>query len=187
MEDLCDYEYDAMFVVEPTLTVLPDRGVFLPKTWRMAPAITLFTSEMFYEDRLSSIEGLERQILTGANGLAGAGLRAEFVAHEGNRSYSVEEVDAVTRTIASLTSGTVKWTNREGETSVVAATDVLVVAPYNAQVSRLAAALKQTGTQAGTVDKFQGQEAPVVIYSMATSRAEEAPRGMEFLYNVNRL
>ncbi len=67
------------------------------------------------------------------------------------------------------------------------ADDILVVAPYNAQVSRLAERLAPTGVRVGTVDKFQGQEAPVVIYSMATSRPEDAPRGMEFLYSLNRL
>jgi uncharacterized protein len=65
--------------------------------------------------------------------------------------------------------------------------DILVVAPYNSQVSRLAERLAPTGARVGTVDKFQGQEAPVVIYSMATSRPEDAPRGMEFLYSLNRL
>ena len=65
--------------------------------------------------------------------------------------------------------------------------DILVVAPYNAQVNRLAERLASTGVRVGTVDKFQGQEAPVVIYSMATSRPEDAPRGMEFLYSLNRL
>ena len=69
----------------------------------------------------------------------------------------------------------------------MAGNDVLVVAPYNAHVSRLAERLKSTGARVGTVDKFQGQQAPVVIYSMATSRPEEAPRGLEFLYSLNRL
>ena len=64
--------------------------------------------------------------------------------------------------------------------------DILIVAPYNAQVSLLAEALPE-GARVGTVDKFQGQEAPVVIYSMASSRAEDAPRGMDFLYSSNRL
>ncbi len=65
--------------------------------------------------------------------------------------------------------------------------EILVVAPYNAQVSRLSDRLKDIGLKVGTVDKFQGQQAPVVIYSMATSRPEEAPRGLEFLYSLNRL
>ena len=79
------------------------------------------------------------------------------------------------------------WTNADGVTAQMTGADVLVVAPYNAQVRRLAAALDGTGARAGTVDKFQGQEAPMVIYSIATSRPEDAPRGMEFLYSVNRL
>ena len=64
--------------------------------------------------------------------------------------------------------------------------DVLVVAPYNAQVSDLLARLPKNA-RVGTVDKFQGQEAPVVIYSLTTSTPEDAPRGMEFLYSLNRL
>jgi uncharacterized protein len=67
------------------------------------------------------------------------------------------------------------------------ANDVLVVAPYNSQVALLGERLAPRGVRVGTVDKFQGQEAPVVIYSMATSTPEDAPRGMEFLYSLNRL
>ena len=69
-------------------------------------------------------------------------------------------------------------------------TDILIVTPYNVQIraiQRALAASGQTGFRAGTVDKFQGQEAPVVIYSMATSSAEEAPRGLDFLYDPHRL
>jgi superfamily I DNA and/or RNA helicase len=75
----------------------------------------------------------------------------------------------------------------DGNAAQMTSEDVLVVAPYDAHVSRLAERLVCTGASVGTVDKFQRQEAPVVIYSMATSRAEDAPRGMEFLYNLNRL
>ena len=63
---------------------------------------------------------------------------------------------------------------------------MLVVAPYNAHVARLRQHLPD-GIRVGTVDKFQGQQAPVVIYSMATSSAEDAPRGMDFLYDLHRL
>ena len=78
------------------------------------------------------------------------------------------------------------WTSKKGETVPLLLSDILVVAPYNAQVSALAQRLPP-GTKIGTVDKFQGQEAPVVIYSMTTSTPEDAPRGMEFLYSSNRL
>jgi uncharacterized protein len=63
--------------------------------------------------------------------------------------------------------------------------DVLIVAPYNAQVADLSVRLPNA--RVGTVDKFQGQEAAVVIYSLTTSSLEDAPRGMEFLYSLNRL
>jgi uncharacterized protein len=79
----------------------------------------------------------------------------------------------------------VTWTNRHGETRPVSLDDLLIVAPYNAQVSEIAGRLP--GARVGTVDRFQGQEAPVVIYSMTTSSPEEAPHGMEFLFNRHRL
>ena len=78
------------------------------------------------------------------------------------------------------------WTDRDGVVRNLSLGDILVVAPYNAQVSALAEALPE-GARVGTVDKFQGQEAPVVIYSMTSSSAEDAPRGMDFLYSANRL
>src|SRR5262249_32091044 len=78
------------------------------------------------------------------------------------------------------------WTNKKGETHTLTLRDILVVAPYNAQVAALIGRLP-TGSRVGTVDKFQGQEAPIVFYSMTTSTPEDAPRGMEFLYSLNRL
>jgi uncharacterized protein len=80
----------------------------------------------------------------------------------------------------------VTWTTKTGEKLVLKLEDVLVVAPYNAQVSALARRLP-CGSRVGTVDKFQGQQAAVVFYSMTTSTPEDAPRGMEFLYSLNRL
>ena len=79
------------------------------------------------------------------------------------------------------------WIDGQGIPRQLVSADVLVVAPYNAHVNRLADRLSARGVRMGTVDKFQGQEAPVVIYAMATSRPEDAPRGMEFLYSLNRL
>ena len=86
-----------------------------------------------------------------------------------------------------LTAPGSRWVDEDGREAPMTGADVLVVAPYNAQVIRLAERLEGTGVQVGTVDKFQGREAPVVLYSMATSRPEDAPRGMEFLYSRNRL
>jgi len=79
-----------------------------------------------------------------------------------------------------------EWHGAEGSVRTLAVEDVLVIAPYNAQVSHLRQALPH-GARVGTVDKFQGQEAPVSIYSLATSTPEDMPRGLDFLFNINRL
>ena len=109
------------------------------------------------------------------------------VDHDGNRNASDEEVEAVADLVAKLTAPGARWIDEHGVAKQMTGDEILVVAPYNAQVSRLSDRLKDTGVNVGTVDKFQGQQAPVVIYSMATSRPEEAPRGLEFLYSLNRL
>jgi uncharacterized protein len=172
-------------VLEGHQTMPEGRGLFLPVTWRLPPTICEFTSEVFYEGKLVAKPGLERQRLTGAGRFDGAGLFAVDVAHDGCRNASDEEVDAVLKIVTGLLAPGSKWTDEQGVERQMTAADVLVVAPYNAQVFRMQERLR--GLRAGTVDKFQGQEAPVVIYSMATSRPEDAPRGMEFLYSLNRL
>lgn len=169
------------------LTIASERGIFLPETWRMTPSICAFTSELFYEGRLTSRAGLEHQCLTGADTLPSHGLLRIDVEHEGNRNYSIEEVEAVAALVARLTSDGVHWVDNRQQSQQLCGTDILVVSPYNAQVNRLKQRLDGTGVSVGTVDKFQGQQAPVVIYSMATSRPDDAPRGMEFLYSLNRL
>jgi len=167
-------------------TIPSDRGIFLPTTWRLAPSICSFTSELFYEGRLQSKPGLEHQRLIGAKALDGAGLWVVPVEHDGNRNWSVEEIEAVADLVARLTAGA-RWVDEHGRERSLTGGDMLVVSPYTAQVARLTERLAATRARVGTVDKFQGQEAPVVIYSMATSRPEDAPRGMEFLYSPNRL
>ena len=169
------------------LTIPRDRGIFLPVTWRLAPSIATFTSELFYEGKLTSKAGLENQVLTGVGDLDGSGLRLLEVPHEGNRNSSEEEIEAMATLVSRLTDGSCSWTNETSKSALVTGEDILVVAPYNAQVSRLAERLAPTGARVGTVDKFQGQEAAIVIYSMATSSPEDAPRGMEFLFSLNRL
>jgi uncharacterized protein len=88
--------------------------------------------------------------------------------------------------VGELLDGESSWTNSKGEIAKLTLHDILIVTPYNAQVSALREALPK-GVHVGTVDKFQGQEAPIVFYTMATSTAADAPRGMEFLYSSNRL
>lgn len=168
----------------PRETMPDDLGLFLATTHRLHPDICAFISEVFYEDRLRSEPGCERQSVGGDDALAGSGLRWSPVPHAGNRSSSVEEAEVVYRHYRALLGR--PFTDRTGKMRPLGAEDILVVAPYNAQVSLLGTILPG-GARVGTVDKFQGQEAPVVIFSLAASSAEEVVRGMEFLYSRNRL
>jgi len=167
-------------------TMTEDRGLFLSETWRLHPQICKFTSEVFYENKLTSRPGLDRQALFGESPFVGAGLWFAPVGHEGNQNSSEEEIETVARIVESLLESRTQWADSDGSLHTLELQDVLVVAPYNAQVSDLLARLPM-GARVGTVDKFQGQQAPIVIYSMTTSSPEDAPRGMEFLYSLNRL
>jgi predicted RecB family nuclease len=166
-------------------TIPSDRGLFLAETWRLHPSICRFTSELFYEERLSPRADLEKQSLTGPTPFAGAGLWYVPVEDEGNRNSSRKEAEAIKGIVKQLLRDSTGWTDREGANHPLALEDILIIAPYNAQVAEIGEQVP--GARVGTVDRFQGQEAPVVIYSLASSSPEEAPRGMEFLYSLNRL
>jgi len=171
-------------VIQDQPTMPTAFGLFLETTYRLHPTVCAFVSEAFYDGKLEPDESTKRQNLTVSNGSGGLGLRFLPVEHSGNRTQSPEEVDRVNRCFQTLLG--LPWTDREGATLLIAVEDILVVAPYNAQVRRLIETLPD-GARVGTVDKFQGQEAPVVIYSMATSSVDDAPRGMDFLFSLNRL
>jgi len=171
-------------VGEGVQTVPADRGLFLDQTWRMHPGICAFTSEMFYDGKLEGRPDLARQAVAAAGAITGSGLRLVRVDHGGNTTDSPEEAASIADVVTELTAGGT-WTDREGAVRPLGIDDILIVAPYNAQVGLLKEHLPEA--HVGTVDKFQGQEAPVVIYSMTSSSAEEAPRGMGFLYSANRL
>jgi len=166
-------------------TMPPDRGLFLATTWRLHPSICEFTSELFYESRLHSRDGLDAQSIAGKSDYAGSGLFFVPVEHEGNCNESPEEAEVVAHLVKELTAKGMKWINQKGEVKPLTLNDVLVVAPYNAHVASILEHLPD-GAHVGTVDRFQGQEAPIVIYSMGSSSPEDAPRGMEFLYSLSR-
>ncbi len=172
-------------LLEAHQTIPDDRGLFLAESWRLHPDLCSYTSEIFYEGRLGSRPGCEQQKIEGPTPFAGAGPWLVPLQHEGNQSASAEEADAIKRIVDSLLQSGVSWIDRSGKREPLREADILVVAPYNAQVALLLERLP--GLRVGTVDKFQGQEAPVVIYSVTTSSAEDAPRGMEFLYSLHRL
>jgi AAA domain len=167
-------------------TIAPSQGLFLAETHRLHPGICAFNSELFYEGRLTSRPENQTQRVNGPSRINGSGLRFVPVVHSGNKNESPEEIERISHLIGDLLSNGSSWTNKHGITSNLTLEDILIVAPYNAQVSALRKKLP-SGAKVGTVDKFQGQEAPVVFYSMTTSTPEDAPRGMEFLYSLNRL
>ena len=169
------------YLLEGHPTVPEDRGVFLDRTYRMHPALTAFVSDLAYEGRLESAAGRERIAVDGWT----SGLAVHFVEHTRPSTAScADEAQAVAELWRSLQS--TGWVDAEGEWHVIGADDVLIVAPYNNQVA-LIRRLLPDGARVGTVDKFQGQEAPVVLYSMTSTSAEDAPRGVSFLYDLNRL
>jgi len=165
-------------------TIPADKGLFLEETWRLHPDICRFTSELFYEGRLRPHVGLELQEVRSSGRVRSTGLRYLAVHHEGNQSSAPEEAHCVRDLVTEILASHSSWVDRKGHEREIGLDDILVIAPYNAQVFELQERLP--GARIGTVDKFQGQEAPIVIYSMTTSSHADAPRGMEFLYSLNR-
>jgi uncharacterized protein len=167
-------------------TIGDEQGVFLAETRRLHPDVCAFTSEVFYDGRLMARPENSQQRLNVQGPLDGTGLRFVPVQHSGNQSESPEEAAIIASLILQLLDGKPRWTDKKGQIHTLEPEHILVVAPYNAQVALLTETLL-SGARIGTVDKFQGQEAPLVFYSMTTSTPEDAPRGMEFLYSLNRL
>ncbi|WP_339872990.1 TM0106 family RecB-like putative nuclease [uncultured Brevundimonas sp.] len=165
-------------------TIAPEEGLFLEETWRLCPSICDYTSELFYESKLSPRPGSEAQAIVGAGAFSGSGLRFVSVPHSGNQSSSLEEAAAIAAIVKDLVDAGASWIDRKGSHPLTLE-DILIIAPYNAQVYEIQRRIP--GAKVGTVDKFQGQEAAIAIYSMATSSHADAPRGMEFLYSPNRL
>ncbi len=159
-------------------------GLLLDQTWRRHPDLCRYTSAAFYNGKLGGVDGLGRQEILGW----ASGLRLVEVPHQGNTNASPEEAREVARLTEQLTGR--MWRDKNGTERPMEPTDILIVTPYNAQIRAIQRALTasgQAGFRVGTVDKFQGQVAPVVIYSMATSSTDQAPRGLDFLYDPHRL
>ena len=164
-------------------TLPPELGYFLADSWRMTSELCRAVSELSYEGKLRSAPAADLRRLEGVP----AGVEAVMVEHSGNITSSAEEAAEVVRQVNRHLG--LNWHAEQG-TRPLDAADILVVAAYNAQVNVIRDALDGAGlpgVRVGTVDKFQGQEAAVVIVSMACSAVAEAPRGMEFLLSRNRI
>jgi len=157
------------YLLDGNATIPPDRGLFLETTYRLHPDVGNYISDEFYEGRLRSAATCALRTTP-----LGTGLRFCPVEHDGCRQQSRAEADRVVAEVNTI------------QAAGVPGGEIVVVAPYNAQVNLLGELLPPD-VRVGTVDKFQGQEARVVLYSMASSSGEDIPRGLEFLLSRNRL
>ncbi|HEX2218662.1 MAG TPA: TM0106 family RecB-like putative nuclease [Gemmatimonadales bacterium] len=176
------------YLLEGRATVPPELGVLLGRSRRMHPDVCRFVSEAVYEGRLDSIPETTRHRVTRTGRAtlvpAEAGIVWVPVAHDGCDQSSEEECDAIVAIVEELLGRTV--VGRDGRERPMSPEDILIVAPFNLQVRCLRNRLDPR-VRIGTVDKFQGQEAPVVIVSLCASTLDEAPRGASFLLSPNRL
>jgi uncharacterized protein len=177
------------YQLQQHVTIPVEQGIFLNRSYRMHSAVNQFISEMVYEGRLDNDSQCDKQVIHFAKGHnpalnKSAGIIALGIEHSANKQSSPEEVQVIRNLVDDLLKS--QHTNKKGETKQLTAADILVVAPFNHQVNELK---KELGFDAkvGTVDLFQGQEAPVVIVSMTASLATESARGADFLLNINRL
>ena len=173
------------FLLGEHATIPPERGIFLEKTWRLCPEICDFTSRAFYDGRLMPHSGAEkRELLFKDISLPSAGIAWIAAHHQGCSQKSVEEGQIIKEQYQKLLQQQFK--SSTGERRRLTEADILVVSPYNVQVNHLRSILP-SNARVGTVDKFQGQEAAVVLISMVTSSAEDLPRTIDFLFSQNRL
>ncbi len=174
------------YLLESQPTVPDDFGIFLPKTWRLHPVICPFISGAVYEDRLDCQPHTASRVIAGKVPQwldRPAGLVYVPVEHEDNIYESAEEAERIAGLVADLLTVSIRST--EGAVRRLTSKDILIVSPYNMQVRRLERRLPTI--RVGSVDKFQGQEAAVVIFTVCASTGDSSPRGVEFLFNRNRL
>ncbi|HUF35476.1 MAG TPA: TM0106 family RecB-like putative nuclease [Gemmatimonadales bacterium] len=176
------------YLLHGQATVPDHLGVFLGRSRRMHPAVCRFVSEAVYDGRLGSIQETGRhRVIRGPDTAlipAETGIVWLPVEHDSCTQSSDEECEAIAAIVAELLGRRV--VDREGRERPMTTDDILIVAPFNLQVRCLRERLDRR-IRVGSVDKFQGQEAPVVIVSLCASTLEEAPRGASFLLSPNRL
>ena len=176
------------YLLQEKSTIPTNMGIFLPKTYRMHPDICDIISNLVYDTRLSSAEVTKRHIVNVSKKILPIkhGIYYIPVIHEGNSQGSEEEANVIAELAEKLINSPFWSKNNNDKKRLIDWHDMLFVAPYNYQVNLLKNKLN-SNAKVGSVDKFQGQEAPIVFLSMCTSDASESPRGIEFLFSKNRL
>ena len=173
------------YLLEERPTIPDNIGILLPKTYRLHPDICKFVSQKVYEGRITAIDDNKKRIIkpcSNSKYLKPSGIQYIELDHWGNEQASFEEVEIIKSIILELLDS-----KKEGYgENTISEKDILIISPYNHQTRILQDTLGNK-YQIGTVDKFQGREAPVVIISMASSDIESSPRGIEFLFEKNRL
>ena len=175
------------YLLQDSPTISIDKGVLLPDSYRMHSHICNFVSSRIYENRITAIKSNDKRIIKHvSNSIIKTGFGIEYVPveHSGNEQASVEEAIKIKEITKFLLQSS--KINRDGGETEVTKEDILIVTPYNHQVRLLSDNLGST-FNIGTVDKFQGRQAPIVIISMASSNAMASPRGLSFLFDPNRL
>lgn len=176
------------YLLDGIATIPPERGIFLKTTWRMHADVCRFISDAVYDGRLEPepANNVQRLLLTpdAHAALCATGVRFLPIEHDGCSQTSEEEAELARALYDSLLAQ--RYRDKRGIEHAMTLDNILVVAPYNAQVNLLKRVLPE-GARVGTVDKFQGQEAEVVVVSMTTSSGDYLPRHVEFLYSKNRL
>ena len=178
-----------VYYTEGQTTIPEDKGVFLPISYRMHPGVCKFISENFYDGKLSYDEANSNQKIILPDSLEkilpDTGICFVPVNHLGNKNASLEEAEVISNLYKKLLKA--EWIDKRGNRSSITEKDILIVAPYNLQVAYLRRKIETENMRIASVDKFQGQEAPISILSMAASTVRDAPRGIGFLLNKNRL
>ena len=173
------------YLIKEKNTISDQKGIFLEKTYRMHPTICEFISDSFYEKRLiTDKDNSNQKIIKNNNNSVKNGIYLVDLNHSGSSVQNINEVDFINNIYKKLINK--KWINRNLEKSLISNKDLLVISPFNAQVNLLKEHLPPN-SQIGTIDNFQGQEAPIVIISYTSSDPESIPRGSDFFFDFRRL
>ncbi|MEK6795931.1 MAG: TM0106 family RecB-like putative nuclease [Spirochaetota bacterium] len=176
------------YLLEGMAVIPAERGIFLENSWRMHPDVCRFISDAVYDSRLEPHPDNVKRVLTLSKdahpSLRPSGIVFHPITHAGCSQMSKEEAAVIKEIYANALRQ--RYTDKDGVVHGMTERNILVVAPYNMQVNLLKRTLGKEA-RVGTVDKFQGQEAEVVIVSMTTSDENELPRHLEFLFSKNRL